>query len=171
MFGEEVVSRRVCRTTWKRQYCAEATIRTSSNCVKLTGRKPFIRLVLDRMNQIRKVGAVIDEKRGHMITNQVMVTTCAIYFGCEAVSVPPNFTSSGTSDHNGEASKHIARNTFTKPTCRGYIGPVAIRFKATISSMTKSVYDTFRLPLTIKVDQLLSRRRIFQEHITSRAST
>ena len=156
------------------QHHAEATTKNANqnlNDVGLTGRETFIGLILDRMNQIRKVGPIVDEKRGYMITNQVMITTCAVYLSGEAVSVSTDFTSSGAGDNHGEASKNVARNAFTEPTGRGYVAPVAIWFKSAIGSMTKSVYDAFRLPLAIKMEQLLSCCRIFQEHIASRAST
>lgn len=130
MFGEEVVCGRVCRTTWEssapRRCNSNKTNEKTSNDVRLTGGKPFIGLILDRVNQIRKVGTIIDEKRGYVIANQIMVTTCAVYFGGEAVSVSSNLTSSGAGDYYGEASEDIAGDTFTQPTSGGYVAPVAI---------------------------------------------
>lgn len=124
------------------------------------------------MNEIRKVGTIVDEKRRYVIANQIMITTLAVYLGSKAMSVSANFAPSVAGNHNRESSEDLAsRRSFTKPACRSDVTPITVRFKDSVSAMTEGMDYSLGLSLMVEVNHLLASRRVFKQNIASGSST
>lgn len=100
-----------------------------------------------------------------------MIPTWAVDLSRKAMSVSTCLTSSTASNDHGESGEDVALGSFTQPAGGSQVTPVAIRLKRPVRAMAESMYDTLRLSLTVKMNQLFSSGRVFQQDVASRAST
>ena len=112
-----VLSKKIVRSGMRTATYCEVSNRLEALARNFTSWKSRVRLSFHRVYQIRKQCAVINEKAGDMVPNEVLVPALSIKFGRKSVSIPPSISTTYSGNHNRETSESIAGSIGFKPTC------------------------------------------------------
>ena len=100
-----------------------------------TGREPFVRLVFYSMDEIREGSSIIDEEGRQVVSDEILITACAIDSSGESMRISTTLAPARTGYHNRETGKYLADFPLSEPTRRGKVTPIAIRLELAVCAV------------------------------------
>ena len=85
---------------------------------------------------IWKVCTIVDEERGDMVSDEVLVATLAIDLGREAMRVSSYLATAIARNNDRKPGKDLADSAGLQPTRGGHVTPVSERLKCPIGAVT-----------------------------------
>ena len=114
---------------------------------------------LDRVDEIGELDGVLDEKDGHIVSDQVEVALLRVEFRGPSPNVADRVRRAAASAHRGEAHKHRRNLTgVLQKFGLGDVGQRLVHLKVAVSGGAPRVHNPLGNTLVVKVGELLPER-------------
>ena len=129
-------------------------------------------LWLHGMHKVREFVRILNKEHGRVVADQVKHTLFGVELGGETTNITHGIGRSCTALNRGETHEDRGRLPGIAEELRfGQIFQGAIRLEITVCGRATGVHDTLRDTLMVKVRDLLTHNKIFQQRRTTRTGT